>query len=457
MILGTVVAAAVLAGKAVAEGNIQGPILFAGALAALAIFRYLGLPAWCSLILVTAVAARGLTAATGLPQVVNFLHYPVVALFALAAADRQPRVASRAPGRWIVGFLLVVLLSALAHPTNPMRTLLFILIAGEPLVVIWAISRWGVDGETRRAVGVVVIVLAAIQIPIGVYQGLTYGWTDPVKGTLTGHGAGHHVLGALFALALFVVVAAILSRHLNPVTGGLACAVCFGMMFATGSMAVLVIATFAAFLEPMIAPARGQGIWTGRRVGTILLAFLLGVSVLALVAAWVPGFYDRADRLATSTEPAGLEIIREQAASDPLKLLLGSGPGTSASRASLLLIEPREGSPLAFIGLEPTDLGRRLFAATTDETYGGSVESAASSALGIVGDLGMVGLIAIGLLFFTVWRAAGKSTSWLAPAARAALLMVAALSLVDNWLEYPEFALPFAMLIGFVQSDVGPE
>ena len=95
-----------------------------------------------------------------------------------------------------------------------------------------------------------------------------------------------------------------------------------------------------------------------------------------------------------------------------------------------------------------------LFVASSNPAYGGSVESAASSALGIIGDLGLVGLVAWGTLFFAIWRRAGRSNSWLAPAARSGLLMVAALSFVDNWLEYPEFAVPFAILIGWVLSDV---
>ena len=68
-----------------------------GPLASLALFRYLRLPAWCSLLLLTAVAARGLRDLLGLPEVVDFLHYPVVLLFALAAADRPPRAASQCP------------------------------------------------------------------------------------------------------------------------------------------------------------------------------------------------------------------------------------------------------------------------------------------------------------------------------------------------------------------------
>ena len=450
----TAAALAVLAGAAIADGREQVAILSIGALLALAIFRYLELPAWCSLVLLTAIAARGLSALLGLPEIVDFIHYAVVVLFALAAVDQPRRAASLAPGRWLVIFVLVVLLSAIAHPDDPMRTALFLLIAGEPLLVIWAIARWGTDPKTLRTVGVVAFLLAAIQVPLGVYQGLTYGWSDPVQGTLSGHGAGTHVLGALFALGSFILIAAILARRLSLVVGSVGLALCFGMLLATGSMAVLVVAAIVSALEAIIGPSRLVSIRGSRRLGTILLALVLGASVLALVAVWVPGFYERAVSLATSREPAGLGIISERAATEPLTALLGSGPGTSASRASLLLVEPPEGSPLAFIGLEPTDLGLALLAATSDETHGGSVESAASSALGVVGDLGLIGLVALAMLFLALWRLAGKSRSWLAPAARSGILMVAALSLVDNWLEYPEFAIPFAILIGLVISDV---
>ena len=445
---------AIAAGKATADGHTQIAILMVGSLASLAIFRYLRLPTWCSLLLLTAVAARGARYLMGLPEVVDFLHYPVVLLFALAAADRPARPASRAPGRWLVMFFLVVLLSAVAHPDVPTRAVLFLLIAGEPLVVIWAIARWGVDERALHTVGVVALLLAAIQIPIGVYQGLAYGWSDPVQGTLVGHGAGHHVLGALFALALFIVIAAVLARRLNLLIGLVGAVLCLGMTLATGSMAVLVIASFAAVLEPLIAPSgRHLGMRFGRRVGTVMIVGLVGASVLILVAALYRGFYERAASLATSTDQPGLEIVWDRAMSDPLALLLGSGPGTSASRASLLLVDAKPGSPLAFIGLEPTDLGVELRFATSNEEFGGSVESAASSALAVAGDLGLVGLIAFVILFIVMWKRAGRSTSWLAPAGRAAVLMVAPLSLLDNWLEYPEFAIPFAILMGFVLSD----
>jgi hypothetical protein len=121
----------------------------------------------------------------------------------------------------------------------------------------------------------------------------------------------------------------------------------------------------------------------------------------------------------------------------------------------MLLVSPEEGSPLAFLGLGPTEFAQEIVAATTISIahYGGSVENPSSGVFGVVGDLGLVGLVAYGVFFFVVWRRLGQSRSWLAPAARSGLLMVAALSFVDSWLEYPEFALPLAILIGFVVSD----
>ena len=236
----------------------------------------------------------------------------MVLLFGLAAVDRPWRAASRGPGRWLAGFVLLVLLSALAHPSNPLRALLFLLIAGEPLLVIWAISQWGTDREASRTVGLVALLLAAIQVPIAVYQGTTLGWTDPVQGTLTGHGAGHHVLGALFALGLLAVVAAILARRLNPVAGGLMANLCLGMMLATGSMAVLVVASIAAIMEPLLGPSRSSGVGPSAANGHVV-ALLLGATTLAFVAASVPGFFQRALDLATSRRASPeIAIMRDR-------------------------------------------------------------------------------------------------------------------------------------------------
>ena len=134
----------------------------------------------------------------------------------------RPRIGRRerpadAPGRWLGVFFLVVLLSAVAHPDVPTRAVLFVLIAGEPLVVIWAIARWGVDdrcGAYGRDRGDRCLPRSRSR------SASTRAWSmdgrTRFRARLVGHGAGHHVLGALFALALFVVIAAVLARRVNP-------------------------------------------------------------------------------------------------------------------------------------------------------------------------------------------------------------------------------------------------
>jgi hypothetical protein len=448
---------ALYTGKVVSDGHLLIGLVVALALAGLAAFRYMSLAGWCCLLLLTTIAARGMSAVLGLPSIVDFLHYPVVVGFALAAFGRPRHTSSRAPARWIAGLLLVVLLAAIAHPDNPLRTLLFLLIAGEPFVVIWALARWGVDQKSLRTIGIVAVALAAIQIPIGVYQGLTYGWTDPVQGTLSGHGAGHHVLGALFAIAFFVIVSAVLARGLNPIVGIVSGGICLAMTTATGSMAVLLVAVVAAVAGPLLGGSDWARAIQARKMSSLILVLALGAAALVFTAAWVPGIYDRASDLATSRRPPEIEILRDRAASDPLAFFLGSGPGTSGSRASLLLIDVEEGSPLAFLDLEPTDLGIRILNASSDELHGGSVESAPSSALAVVGDLGLIGLVGFVALLFAIWMTIGRSESWMVPAARSSILMVGALSLLDNWLEYPEFAVPFGILVGLVVSAVPEE
>jgi hypothetical protein len=445
-------AIAFLLGMTVAFGRLEIGLMAAVALAGSAVFHHVRLSAWCSLLLITTVAARGVSLTLGLPSLADFLHYPVVIGLALAATDQHPRSASRAPARWLGGFLLVVLLSAIAHPNDGMRAALFILIGGEPLVVIWAIARWGVDRSVVRTIGIVAASLAVVQLPIAVYQGLNYGWSDPVQGTLTGHGAGHHVLGALFALLAFVVLAAVLDGRLGPMLGVLLGAICFAVMIGTGSMAVMIIASLAALGGAVLAPS--QRGFPSRRFRGIVLSTVLGSIGIALVAALLPNLADRVTSLAFEREPPEIEIVRERADDDPFLLLFGSGPGTSASRASLLLVEPKPGTPLEALGLEPTELGEEIHGASLNPAYGGSVEADSSSMLGVVGDLGLVGAAGLVLLLVALWRRSGSSNSWLAPAARSAILLVAAISFLDNWMEYPEFSVPLAMLIGFVVSDV---
>lgn len=447
------VALSVVTGAAVAQGRVEVALAAAGGLFGLATLRYLSLTGWCLLLLLTTVAMRGVVTAVGLPQSMNFLHYPVALGFAIAALQRPFRPASRAPAIWLVGFLLVSLASMLANLSHPLRAVIFLIITGEPLLIVWALSRWDISDRERRNIGLIVLLLAAVQFPIGALQAAGGGWGDAVQGTLAGHGAASHVLGGLFALALLVVTAAIAARTIGMGVGLAGGAIALGMMLATGSLAVTVLSAISVMLVPALARARvmqRRGL-APRRLTAILAGLAFGIAALFLAQILVSSIFERTQRLATEEEFPELRMLSERA-DDPGLFVLGSGPGTSASRASILLIGAEgKGSPLAFFGLNPTVQALEI-ASTTRAQGGGSAESARSSALGIIGDLGVLGLVGLAVLFLRIWRESSRSNDWLAPAVRGALLLIATLIFVDSWLETPEFAVPLAILVGIVLS-----
>jgi hypothetical protein len=415
------------------------------------------LSGWCVILLVTTVVARAPVALLGLPQVemLNFIHYPVVIGMAWAANKRpKPEGRSSAPGKWLLGLAIVAVLSTAANGSHPLRTVLFLVIIGEPLVIIWAITRWGVDDETRRKLTPYLIALVAVQVPLGISQGLSLGWTDAVQGTLIDHGAGAHVLGALFSLTLCVVTAATFAGRMSTLVG-VGCAVtCMGMIAATGAMAIM-ITTGAALLLAVIF-----GVWEGGagvdrrfRFGAVAVVIGLSVSSVWLAESLVPGIFDRAQRLTEAEAYPELELVTERSESNIEEALLGSGPGTYASRASLLLTDTEvgEGSPLAFVGLGPTEAGLEIARQDQEiiEQQGGSADLVASSAMGIIGDLGLIGLAGVFLFFWSLWRETRSRGHWLGGAVRASIIMMCALIFLDNWLEYPEWSGPFAILVGF--------
>jgi hypothetical protein len=436
----------VMVGIAVAQGRLELALVAAAGLFGVAVLGELSLVAWCGLLLATTVAMRGVVTVLSLPESLNFVHYPVTVAMAFAALQRPYRDASRVPTLWLGGFVIVTLLSLLANLTHPLRALVFLLIVGEPLVIVWVLSRWEVSPRERRTIGWIVLALALIQFPLAALQAAQHGFGDPVQATLTGHGAGHHVLGALFALLLLVVIAAISGRKIGVVTGVIAGASCLLMMVATGSMAITVLTALVVPLVPLLG-ATGASRLALRLLPTLLAGLALGVTALILVQVFVPGIYERARAVATPEESYELALLSERL-DDPATMTFGSGPGTTASRASLLLISAEgTGSPLTFLGLDPTPEALEIAASTRSE-YGGSAESARSSALAIIGDLGLIGLVGAALLLLSMWRALGRSPHWLGPAARAAIALTAMLSFVDNWFEYPEFAVPLALLVG---------
>lgn len=422
--------------------------------------KRLTLSGWCALMLLATVVARAPRTLLGLPAILEYSHYPVALAFAYAAAARpKPLKARKKSGKWLAVLLILTLASALANASHPMRAIFFIVIVGEPLLVIWSIERWGADELSERRLGMFFVLLMAIQVPIGLWQGLTIGWNDPVQGTLMGHGAGAHVLGGLFALTAIVAAAGVQSHRIPPLFALAGGAVALGMIGAAGAMAVLVLAGISLAIIPLTGTPRSVSTRSPRmRISAVLVAILGTFGALYFAQLLLPDITDRATKLISFGAFPETDILEERLRGDPARLVFGSGPGTSGSRASLLLTAPEfeQGSPLAALQLPPTEIGLELRKKDdiARQRYGGSAETSASTALGIIGDLGLAGFISVIALFVGIWRRAGRIGSWLAPAIRASICLISLLIFLDNWLEYPEFSIPLAMMIAFGISGV---
>jgi hypothetical protein len=447
--------AAVATGTALGAGYTLGALLILVAVAA-TLTPALTLTQWCILLLVTSVAGRGLVALLGLPTLVGFLHYPVTVAFAAYATHRPGTPVSRRIGRWLTGLLALLILSMLANGSHPLRAALYLAISGEPLLVLWAVVRWGPHIHVERKVGLGALALLALQIPLGVWQGMKFGWMDPVQGTVVGSGAGAHILGGLFALGLLVVVGAAMDGRVPWPVSLAAGTVAVGMMIAAGANQVVIAVAMAISVLPLIAwsPSHSR---SRRRLllgGAVLSVVLALTALMIMQRANESDIIGRAEGLSRPDQLPETRLTLERFSKHPLQLVFGDGPGTTASRASILLTPEmlRQSSPLAALRLSPTEEAVRIVSQVRAH-YGGSAESVASGTFGIVGDLGLLGLVGLALILAGVWREAGRSRNQLARAARGALLMSAILSFIDNWLEYPEYAVPLALLLAFALQE----
>lgn len=441
---------AMILGALVALQQHEIALALVGLVLGITLVQRLSLANWCGLLLISTVAVRAPVIWLDLPSAFNFLHYPLAAGFAIAASMRPPGAGSaRAPRRWLFWMLVVVAASTLVNGTHPLRAVLFVTIIGEPMLVVWAVARWGYGVEAGKIV-VTSALLLLLQLPIALYQGLTIGVSDYIEGTLLGQGASQHILGALNALGMFLLIAGMIAGRVRVAIGILGCLVAMIMIIAPQAIQVAFAIAMALVVVAVIGIPGKRSTRSSLLSGARVMALLLAILAPVAAQAFVPGVVDRALRLASPDRMPEVELANERARSDPVKLFIGSGPGTTASRAALLLT-PRlmkKDSPLAALDLAPTEAALDAVR-TIPYPRGGSAESLPSSTYGILGDLGLIGAAGLIFVFGAMWRRIRATATWLAPAGMAALVMTFVLNFIDNWIEYPEYAVPLALLLGF--------
>lgn len=404
----------------------------------------------------TAIFSRFFVATLGLPSFLNFLHFPlIVASFLLTKHCPIREVKQMLYA--IVGFLTIVLFSGTVNGTEPARILSATILWIEPVLLVYVVwgslasdphlrrQRWGEIAFTA-AVGAQIVVMT-FQIPA---SRLFAGGNDTMQGTFLDSATGAHVAPAVAILGAMLLVE-------HATRGG------------RGSALALVIAAYALVLG-LLASA-----FVVTAFGLVALAIALLVSLLARVRrlrvrvltlvsialVGMIGFFAYPNLGATPSlewVERGITIKRQAPdlllrvfSRDPASAVLGLGPGTTVSRAAIETPGGtlNAGSPQSWLGLETTEFTEQAIAFQQSDPIGASSAFHSwNSLLGLLGDIGLLGLTFYVLMWAPVVLAAYRQSPLRSIAVVGSLALTLLLGATNIWLEDPGYILILGLFLG---------
>lgn len=410
---------------------------------------------WAGAAFVVSILLPGTANLGLLPPLAGFLDIPL-AWGALAAAGLRravrtggaPLPLARTLIQGLAGLGAGIFASFLLNPGLELsRPLAYLALLGSPLALLGALLLDPPSSRARRRLALLVVAVAVAQLPLVVWQAAELGVSDPVQGTLYGKGAGHHVLGA-FALIVAVWLAA--GPPELPRAFRLLALPLIVIPFLADAKQVL-FAGGLVFLVGVRRPiARGAG-------PRILIAGALVTMFLAYPATRVAmGFIDRALQGRWGKVEA-VRIVWASLTEYPAAFLFGAGPATTMSRASFmttdLLLKPN--SPVRLLGLRPSALAVEAELRARALGLETSFNSAQSSALGLLGDAGVVGFTIYLLVVAAVARSLVRVGTGVGRVMVGVWGMYLILGVVFDWWEEPPFSITVALLSGLALTGVG--
>lgn len=402
---------------------------------------------WVAAALVAALTFRGLVELGLLPSVATLVDLPLAwGALAVALLKRNPsRLRDGFDPRWLLALAAAILLAWAFNPSEVLRPLLYLALLGEPFAIVAALCLDPPSPRGRQLLTRALLALLLIQIPIAAYQLVTLGPSDHVQGTLYGAGAGAHVISAVC------------------VVGGI-------WILARGGNGALplpwrALAALALFLIPFVADAKqvilavpAILVVTTWRQGplTILLkvaavsAAVVGLLVFQPAGQTAAGFLEGAqDGRGGKAEAAS--FVWDRLDREPASVVFGLGPAETVSRAAFMTTDLllSSNSPLRVLGLTPATVAQEVQVRALAVSGGGtSFNSSLSSALGVVGDLGVIGLTVYLSMLTALIVGLRRLRSPEGVAAAAGFAMFALLGLVFDWWEQPPFGVTLAVLAG---------
>ena len=384
------------------------------------------------LLLVTlgvALLSRTLVTLLDLPTLFSFGFFPVLLGLALSVRARES-VTGIPFMRLFALFTLVVASSAVASGTPFVAAVVLWASVSVPFLLLSSIPRsWA--SRSSREIRATYVGLLLVQGFLVLGEAVLLGKrSDAAQGFLSGQGAGHHVVGFIGAgTALYVGVhlaESVRARRTAvlwiAVVVGLSMAAISGTSQALLAWAILVL-TYAVLR------------WRPLKLAQVLLIAVLVFAVaMSLWESMAPQGLSWYGEEYIKAKSATIEAISDEFQVHPELVPFGIGPGTTASRVAWL----GEGSNLvAALGIEPGAIASELLRVERLKPVwrDSSLTAPWSTLLGIVGDLGLVGLAA----YLSLWFYLGARFRH-TPSGRAASVLIGYLLLIGlfyNWLEEP--------------------
>ena len=411
---------------------------------------------WVAAALIAALTFRGLVELGLLPSVATLLDLPLAwgALVVAALKRRGDRGSATILLRWLAALGGAIIVAWLFHPSEVLRPLLYLALLGEPFAIVGAMCLDPPTPRARRMLERLVLALLLIQIPIAAFQFATLGPSDQVQGTLYGAGAGAHVISAVCVVGGIWILS---RRGEGSLRRPWRLAAAFGLFV----IPFIADAKQVIFAVPAILLASS---WRDGFVRISLRVALVTASLVALItlqpaANTAVGFLEKAQSGRGGKQEAAV-FVWNRLKDDPASIAFGLGPAETVSRAAFMTTDSVLGanSPIRVLGLQPATVATEAQEASLAASGGGSsFNSGLSSALGVFGDLGVIGLGVYLALLGSLIVLLKRKRSPEATASAAGFAMLALLGLVFDWWEQPPFSVTLAVIAGLALTNVEPE
>jgi hypothetical protein len=415
--------------------------------------------AWAMAALVAVITFRGLSTFGLLPSAAAYLDIPICwgALVAATFRSRGWTGAARKQMVWFGAFIASVIVAWLFHRSEPLRPVFYILLLGQPFAILGALLIDPPTPRLRQAITWTIGILVAIQIPLALAQAAKFGLGDAVQGSIYDPGSpGAHLMSAIIAI---VALWMLFHRSMSGVRIPIALVLMMITVLADAKQVILALPVAFIVSRPPVKKMSSYVVQLG-----LFVSLVVGLLVFDPFGQAAPAYLSRAGS-GNNAKLAVAQLVGGEIASDAPSLAFGLGPAQSVTRAAYMTTDfyLEADSPIRKAHFSPAKLASASDELATKAAGGpalhlqSSFNSGISSAIGVFGDLGLVGGFAYVGMVASLFLSLRRSRNALAYACACGWAMFGLLGIVFDWWEEPPFSVFLAVMTGLALTLPAPE